>query len=451
MRFKSTSILLIIFLGLGLFVYFTEFRGREEREAAEAAKDKVVQVPQNDIVEISLLYPDRTITGIKKGEKQWDFTNPAGIEANPEEWDRLASNFVGIERQQIVAENATDLTAFGLDNPPIKVAAKLADGKTVEVAFGAENPSRTYNYAKLSDSNEVFLTLSSWKGLFTKAVDDLRNRKVLPIEADTDIDAIRITEGNRELELQKTGENWAVKKPLETPGDNSEILSMISSVRFAQVSSFAEPAVTARAAGLEPPVMRIVLHDTKAQADRTLLIGRSPETDKYYARDASKDTIVIIDRDIPEKARRPLFDWRDKAMTTVQPMDVEEVEIRNGSETFSFKKDGNDWKLPDGRTLQWDKVTNLMTTLEFDKVTGIIDSPRALSSYGLERPRLEAVFRKGTTELLRLSFGGDSSQPQGVYLKASDRPSIQVVSADTFNKFNVKVNDLIEQTTTTSP
>lgn len=444
MKFKGTTALLILFVALGGYVYFTEFRGREAREQAEAAKKKAVQVEKNNIVELSLLYPGTTITGVKKGEKQWELSSPAGIDADAEEWDRLASNLASLEREATVAENAANLAAFGLDSPPIKVTAKLADGKTIEIALGAENPGKNYIYAKLGDSNDVFLTPSSWKGLFTKTVNDLRDKKVIQVEADTDIDAIRIVEGARELELQKSGEDWLVKKPLEVPGDSTEIVSLVSSMRFARASSFAEPAVTAKAAGLDPPVMRITLHDAKAQADRALLIGRSPEPDKYYARDASRDAIMIIEKEVPDKARRPIFDWRDKRISTVQPASVDEVVIEAGADSFSFKKDGTDWKLPDGRKLQWDKATSMMTSLEFDRAADIIDAPKALTSYGLDKPKLQLIFRQGTSELARFAFGADSREPAGVYFKTSERPAVDVISRETFNKFNVKVDALVE-------
>ena len=40
MRFKSTSILFIVFLILGAYVYFAEYRGKDERQKQEEAKKK---------------------------------------------------------------------------------------------------------------------------------------------------------------------------------------------------------------------------------------------------------------------------------------------------------------------------------------------------------------------------------------------------------------------------
>src|ERR1700733_6394281 len=114
MRFKGTTVLFLVFLVLGGYVYFTEFRGKEDRQKREEAKKKAFPVDEKDITEISLIYPDRTITGVKKGEKQWQITAPPGLEADPDEWQQLASDIPKIEREDTVAQNAQDLAPFGL-------------------------------------------------------------------------------------------------------------------------------------------------------------------------------------------------------------------------------------------------------------------------------------------------------------------------------------------------
>ena len=443
MRFKGTSILFVLFVVLGAWVYFTEYRGREERQQQEEAKKKAIQVEQKDITEISLVYPDRTITGIKKGEKEWQITSPSGLEADPDEWDQLASNITRIEREETVAENAQDLAPFGLNNPVVKVNARLADGKTIEVLIGGENPKKTSNYAKLGDANEVFLTASSWKTTFTKTVSDLRNKKVLEFETD-DIDLVKIAEAGKEIELQKSGENWQLKKPVDTKADNTEASSFISSIRFARASSFPEPPVDAKTAGLEPPAIRITLHDGKAKSERILLIGKPAETGKYYARDASRDTIFIIEKEMPDKARRPVFDWRDKSITQIERDKIDDIEIVRGSEKSSFKKVDADWKLQDGRKLQWEKISAMLNTLEFEKAQDIIDAPKAVSTYGLDKPRIEVIFRQGANELRRIAFGSDSKTPEGVYAKTSDSAAVKVAPKSIFDNFSVKAEDLVE-------
>src|SRR6266849_10090059 len=121
MRFKGTTLLFIVFVILGGYVYLAEFRGKDERQKQDDAKKKALQVEPKDISEISLIYPDHTIAAVKKGEKQWEITSPTGVQADSDEWDQLASSIPQIERNDTVAQNAQDLSPFGLKEPPVKV------------------------------------------------------------------------------------------------------------------------------------------------------------------------------------------------------------------------------------------------------------------------------------------------------------------------------------------
>ncbi len=443
MRFKGTTLLFIVFVILGGYVYFAEYRGKDERQKQEESKKKAFQVDQKDITEISLIYPDRTISAVKKGEKQWEMTSPTGIQADPDEWDQLASSLPQVDRNETVAQNAQDLTPFGLKEPAVKVSAKSKDGKALEILFGSENPRKTFNYAKLGNSNDVFLTGSNWAKTFTKTLSDVRNKKILDFELD-DIDSVKIQEGSKELEAQKSGDGWQLKRPADTKADAGEFSTFTSSIRFARAQSFPEPPVDAKTASLDSPSMKITLHDSKAKTDRVLLIGKTADTDKYYARDASRDAIFIIDKDIPEKARRPLFDWRDKTIAKIDRDKIDKIEVQRGSDNLSFAKSGSDWKLADGKKAQTDKVIAMLNALDFEKAKDIIDMPKTLAMYGLDKPKLEVVLRQGNNELTRVQFGGDSKMPEGIYIKTADAPAVKVVSKDIFDKFNVKTEDVVE-------
>lgn len=449
MRFKSTAVLFLVFAVLGGYVYFTEIRGKEERQKQEEAKKKIFAIDEKTVTEISLTYPDRTITGARKGERDWQITSPTGLEADSDEWEQLASNLPRIERGDTVAQNAQDLSAFGLKDPPVKVSAKTSDGKTVEILFGAENPKKTFNYATVP-GGDVFLTASNWSRTFTKNVSDLRNKKVLDFEIE-DIDNVKVVEAAREFDAQKAGEDWELKKPIAAKADAAEISTFVSSIKFARVNSFPEPPVDGTAAGLDKPSLTVTLHDAKAKTDRTLLVGKAAETDKFYARDASRPTIFIIDKEIAEKARRPVFDWRDKSITKLDRDKIDKIEVVRAADTLTILKAGSDWKLPDDKKLQWDKVSGMLNALDFEKAKDIIDQPKALATYGLDKPKMEVVLRQGSTELLRAAFGNDSAMPEGIYLKTGADPAVKVVSKDVFDKFNVKADDLLEAEKTDKP
>ena len=205
MRFRGTTILLAVFVLLGGYVYFTEFRGREAREQQEAAEKKAVRFEPKDVAELSLTYDSNTITGIKKGEGQWEITTPQGIEADSAAWDSLAQSISDIQREDAVLANASDLAQFGLDKPVLEIGIKLSDGRTTQIQFGSENPRKTLNYLKVSDSPDVLLS-SSKADVFRKSLTDLRDKKLLDVAPDN-IDSVRF----QNTILEKSGEEWSLK------------------------------------------------------------------------------------------------------------------------------------------------------------------------------------------------------------------------------------------------
>ena len=442
MRFRSTLILLVVFAALGGYVYFAEYRGHDEREKQEASKKKLFSEPLKDVTALSLTFPDHKMSAVKKDDKHWEFTEPQGLDADSDEWDMLVSSLSQIEKGGAVSAS-TNLAQYGLDKPVVEVTAKLKDGKSVGVLFGSENPKKSDNYAKLADSPEVFLSPVSGSKSFQKSLTDLRNKKVLEFALD-DINSIRIEDGKTLMEFQKSGMDWLIKKPLDLKADAEEISGFLSAIQSARATSFADSGLTLMSAGLAPVTTKVTLHDAKANTDKILSIGKSPETDKYYARDESRTAIMIINKDVPAKARRPLIDWRDRSIAHFDQGSIDELEIVRGPEKISVRKQGSDWKLADGRKAQMDKISSLLLAVEFERAQEIIDSPGNPSTYGLDKPRIEVTLRQAGKDVIGLKLGGPTRNPMGSYLKVSTNPAVMTVAEDFFAKFSLKADDLAE-------
>jgi hypothetical protein len=86
---------------------------------------------------------------------------------------------------------------------------------------------------------------------------------------------------------------------------------------------------------------------------------------------------------------------------------------------------------------------DILGAVQGAQATSMLDSPRSLPSYGLEKPRLEVVLREKGKEVAALRFGSDSQNPAGVYLKSAN-PAIITVNKDLYDKLNVQWSDLLE-------
>ena len=156
-----------------------------------------------------------------------------------------------------------------------------------------------------------------------------------------DINSVRIEDGKNLMEFQKSGMDWLVKKPLELKADGEEISGFLSAIQSARATSFADGGMTLTerrpgSAGSKD----YACTTRKPMSDRVLSLGKSPETDKYYARDESRAAIMIISKDVPAKARRPLIDWRDRSIAHFDRGSIDELEIVRGAEKISVKKQG---------------------------------------------------------------------------------------------------------------
>src|SRR5512135_542789 len=109
MRFKGTLVLLAACLLLGVYVYFYEIKGGEQRGKAKEAESQVWKLESKDVQQIDLLSRGQQISARRQGEKNWVLTSPRTLEADSDELDRLANSASNIRRESVIEADAGDL------------------------------------------------------------------------------------------------------------------------------------------------------------------------------------------------------------------------------------------------------------------------------------------------------------------------------------------------------
>jgi hypothetical protein len=274
MRFKGTAALFLLLALLGVYVYWTEIRGREEREQAEADAVKLLPVDAEEIVGIRLTYADATFEA-RRTESGWDFVDPEGVEADSSQWDTLAGNVPRIEFDEVVATEADGLAGFGLEDPRIRLDVQVGDGTTESILFGTENPGGNAHYVKRGSTREVLLAATSWAGLFEKDLDEMRDRTILRFDQDG-VDRVEI-EGDARLSLVRaeSGDGWHLEAPVDWPAESSRVTTLLATLSFARALDFADGtnAVPDEAAAFTAPAWRIRLESNQSGASHELVIG----------------------------------------------------------------------------------------------------------------------------------------------------------------------------------
>ena len=447
MKFKGTLSLLGLLIILVGWVYWSDVRGREERERAADEAGRAIPDDSDTMRRIVLTHPDRRVEAIR-GDAGWEFVTPPGIEADSGAWDMLASNVSRIEREATLdsGPESLDLSTFALDVPSLGVEVEFENGMSEAIIFGRENPGGTHRYAKLASSPEVFLVPISWMGMLDREVNDLRDKTILRFEPDA-IDRIEIA-GSTELSLVRDGDDWALETPLESPAAPDQVSAFLGSLGLARATGFAdfedrEPALADT--GLDTPRLRITLRDTSG-GENLLLIGTQPanQPDSYYARDASRDAVFIINGDIIDDGERPLFDWRDKTIAGFDRSSISSVHLERDGGTIVLAMAEDGWELPGQGPARLETLTRMFSAVEFERVADIIDNPGPLAAYGLDVPRMRVVFEADGGEALAFGFGRETPDGDSVYWKSDAEPEVKVVSREVFERFDVGAEDLLE-------
>lgn len=438
MRFRGTAILFLLLAVLGGWVYWTEIRGREAREEAEEAAGRVLPIEAEEIEAIRLVYPETTLEAVRAGDG-WEYVAPEGLEADVAGWDQVAANVGRIERGESVATEPADLVQYGLDSPAVRVWVRLADGRTQEVVFGAPNPSGGAHYTTIGDDPEVFLTPTTWRGLFLKEADDLRDKTLVKFEQ-ADIDRIELFPAGNVLVLED-GE-WFLEGPPRLRADDSEVASFLSTLGTTRATGFGEPGES----GLEGsavPAARVTLHDRAGDQRHVLAFG-DPVPDSpglVYARDMSRDPVFTLAPGLGDRILSPASAWRDKTIAEFDPGPVERIEITREGETVRLEKSGDVWSMPDGEDVTAATLSNMLGVFDFQRASEVIDAPAPLEDYGLDSPRLEVVFAGADGEILRFGFGNET--PGGIYWKSASEVAVKVVPLAVMTPFELGAGDVV--------
>ena len=213
---RSTLILLVVAVGLGAYIYFVERHRAPAPE--EEPNEQLFDFEAEVVSELQVTSGDGTVTELTRDGDSWQVVSPVQTTADDTTASSIASSLASLEVRRVIAggeedpDGPVDLEPFGLDNPSLDVGFAAAGAETRHLLIGDQTPTGSDRYAKLSDSNRVFLIASYLNFTFDKTTFDLRDKTILDFERD-DVDVLSITMENRVIRLTKDGDDWRLAEP----------------------------------------------------------------------------------------------------------------------------------------------------------------------------------------------------------------------------------------------
>jgi hypothetical protein len=442
MKFRTTLIMLAVFLAAGSYVYFYEMKGGESREAEKEASEKLLMFNKDAVSTMTLTHSGITL---KKNAGKWTIVAPVQAAAEEFAVPNLLSSLESAKRERGFTESASGLATFGLG--PTATAIILSDSVKSDTIFaGDKNLTGASVFTRINSDSTVYLTSSSLLASAQKSLFDLRDKSLLFFEVN-EATSMKLRTPDLACEVKKEDGLWMLRKPLQARADESKVTQLLNRVRNGRMMRVIdeEPA-DLKKYGLDKPLYELEVRHGSDNAIKTLRVGKRDKY-LYFAQDLSRPPVVALDSAIVRDFDVKLFDLRERRLADFQSWEADEIILEYPGQRIACRKDtAGTWYLtmPDsGKAKNWkiSEITGAATSLKADT---FIDNPSKSGLTGVDQPRAKLLVKIKGNEAANISFG--KKEKAMVFAKSPLQPGIVMVKEADTDKFFVTSKDLLEET-----
>jgi len=440
MKSRTTWILMVLLIAVGLVVVWDHYKGTSTDEAAQKGK-RILDFKSDDVTRLEFVHTNHTIV-IEKSGDNWNIKQPLSVRADASAVNSILSDLEFAERDRALGEkdlSGVNLADFGFDHPQIR-ATLLAKKGPMTLLVGRETPTKDAIYVQLLGRKQIDVTPKSLLDRLNASVDNLRSRVVVEFTPSA-ATRLELKSIDRVIELAKTTATtnaeprWAIVRPLAVRADQSNVSELLTDLSELRVQDFvSEDPKDMHTYQLEDPQHEVTVWT--GDIGKTLLIGRPLTNDqsKVYSKLKSADSIFTVSVEQAKKFATQINDLRDRHVLTFSQPDVRGIELVRGAEKTVLAHTNDGWNItnPVAVAAEESKVTGFLDKLSDLTATQFVaDVATDLDKYGLAAPMATiTLVGNGTNMLTQLIVGGSSESNAVRYVKRGDEPFIYGVGTD---------------------
>lgn len=455
MKFKSTIILAVIFIGLFAYVYLYEVIGEREKKEAEEEAKKLINIKGQDYYTIVIERPDVKIT-FQKERDVWWIDTPIKYRADDSNVSSLTYYIGNAKNDGEVAETGKDSVSYGLGPPRMKLY--VLDQKSIidSLLIGDKSPVGNHVFARQSNTGRIFLTDYYLSEQMEKDLSYYRNKRVLEFQRG-DASRMVFTFPNQTIEMKRLAYNeWEIEKPIKTRAEYSVITELLDRFSTSDVEKFIdENPKNLKKYGLDIPMVRLNIYVEKDASERSLIVGskvRKEDADEgkvlYYAKNEVFTPVIAIDSSLVNKINTNLFILRDKMVVDFIRSQIGKVMFDYKDSVFVCFRDTTkgwffdlDMQIPANA----DRIDEIINEFIAMRAVEFFDyNEKEFPKYGLDKPDAEFVFYSTNgEEIERLVFG--NIRGDKLFIANKTKKGIYLVNSDYYYDLKIRKSELIKQ------
>ncbi len=223
------------------------------------------------------------------------------------------------------------------------------------------------------------------------------------------VTGIVIERDSGRVRLEKVGEAWRLREPLDFAADESAVSSTLGTLASLEADRrLSADEVDLAVYGLDDPPIEIRLRTGDGGETVLEVSDEMPLGSKRALRLAGTDEIVVVPGWFVSDLEREVDDWRSREVVDISEDQVASIDIGAGEDRIRAVRLKDRWQLlePLEDLAGRDHLRNLVRDLDSLRIEEFLDDPVDPADLGLDAPEYEiTVIRADGGEPLRLDLG----------------------------------------------
>jgi uncharacterized protein DUF4340 len=372
MKLRGLMIAIVVLAGLTGALYWSNKQKPAETASADAPP-KILTLKQEDISKIDLKKKggDELVLA-KGGSGKWQITAPKPLGVEQSAVSPMLSTLSSLTAGRLVEEKASDLGQYGLSDPALAAVITEKDNKTHELLLGDQTPAGSAVYAKLDGDPRVFTLASYNKSSIDKSVNDLRDKRLLTVDAEK-ISKVELIAKKEHIEFGRNKNAWQIVKPKPLRADDGQVEQLVRTLTDARMDlggADQDPKKIAAAFASATPVATAKV--TAESGTQELQVRKNK--DDYYAESSVVEGVYKVPSSLGKGLDKTLEDFRNKKLFDFGFSDPNKIEIHDGPKTYFLTKGGDDWWNGNGKKLDAGSAQSVVDKLRDLSASRFMDS-----------------------------------------------------------------------------
>ncbi|MGC2300026.1 MAG: DUF4340 domain-containing protein [Acidobacteriaceae bacterium] len=422
MKLRSLLAAVVVLLILGGVLYWSQHRKTPDAAStASPTTPTIVNLEPAAVASFTLKqHGTEPVTLVSSGPTAWQITAPGAFPADAATVSALFSGLHPLNAERVVEDHATNLAQFGLSDPATELDVTGKDKKTTRLLIGDDTPTGDAAYAALGGDPRLF-TVPSWiKTGLNKNLGDLRDKRLLPVDASS-ISSFDLIRKAQTIDFARVQNGWQIEKPQPYRTDNFQVDDLLQQLTSAKWDPTTPADNAAKAFAKATPLATAKL--TGSAGTETLDIRK--DKDEYFAKSTAVPGAWKVDPSaataLGQALGHNLDDFRNKQLFDFGYADPEKIEYHSPPTSLVLTRTGNDWS-SNGKKMTTDSVENLVTALRDLAATKFVDA-------GFTAPEIEiTVTSNGGKKIEKVQL---QKTTDGAIAKREDDPSLYSLDSTT--------------------